>query len=278
MVGVSPRGGEISRRDSALFHALARNGDGPPFATQLSVTVSARPKRARWVARLTVGVAVLGGIIAILATPRASRIQPGVGSATFLTGEPEIEAPAPDPLWTLAAASVARIGFRGGHRHALEVVPLGPGAVEVEIRTARAFLAMRTAALHAGVELGLVSGFRTAAEQRALFRAWRKGRGNKAARPGQSNHQSGRALDIGGVGVPGTLAWLETNAASFGFKRTVKNEPWHWEYVDAPIARGATKRVTRKHAKTVKVIGQATRPARRRIGTGLASSRVASLR
>ena len=248
------------------------------------LTVSLRPKRLGRLARLTAGIAALGGVIAVLATARAARIEPDIARpAPIAALEPDdAERHAPDPAWTLATEPIERIGYRHGRRHTLEVVPLGPTAIEVEVRTARAFLAMRAAAAEAGVELRLESGFRTVEEQRELFRAWRKGHGNKAARPGRSNHQSGRALDIAVISVPGARAWLETHAASFGFKRTVKSEPWHWEYVDAPIARGATKRVSRKAAKHAKAkhskaVGHAKRPARRpssvRTTPRLASSR-----
>lgn len=236
-------------------------------AVSAPVTVCLRPKLFGRLARLAVGVAAFGGLIAILATARAARIEPDVAPLAAAEYH-DAERHAADPAWTLAAEPVERIGYRHGRRHAFEVVPLGPTAVEVEVRTARAFLAMRAAAAEAGVELRLESGFRTVEQQRALFRAWRKGRGNKAARPGQSNHQSGRALDIAVVSVPGALAWLEDNAASFGFNRTVKSEPWHWEYVDVPIARGATKRASRKAAKPTKAVGHATRPARRPSSVG----------
>lgn len=187
----------------------------------------------------------------------------------------EVEAdPAVDDTWTLGAESIERIGYRYGRRNVVEVVRLGPLGIEVEVRTARAFLAMRAAAADAGIELGLASGFRTAEEQLELYRAWRKGRGHKAAKPGRSNHQSGRALDIAGVMAPGALAWLEANAASFGFTRTVKNEPWHWEYVDVPIARAVIARTKHTRAKA----GHPVRPAKRAIATGRKSSskRVAS--
>lgn len=232
-----------------------------------------RPKRLGRLARLTVGAAALGGLIAVLATARAARIEPvGAHPAPVLAVETH-DAPRhdADPSWTLSAEPVQRIGYRNGHRQAFEVVPLGPTAVEVELRTARAFLAMRTAATEAGVDLRLESGFRTVEQQRALFRRWRNGSGNKAARPGQSNHQSGRALDIV-TSAPGALAWLEANAAAFGFKRTVASEPWHWECVDVPIARALTKRKSAKHAQ---VAGHAMRPAHRQssLGTALRTSR-----
>lgn len=254
----------------------------PVKAVSAPVIISLRPKRLGRLARLTVGAAALGGLIAILATARAARIEPDVAVPAQLAAAEldDAERHAADPTWTLASDPVERIGYRHGRRHAFEVVPLGPTAVEVEVRTARAFLDMRTAAAAAGVELRLESGFRTVEQQRVLFRAWRSGRGNKAARPGQSNHQSGRALDIAVISVPGALPWLETNAASFGFKRTVKSEPWHWEYVDIPTARGATKRVSRKAAKSAKPVGNARRPARRPSSAGTttrSSGRVGSL-
>jgi hypothetical protein len=219
---------------------------------------SKRLGRRAW---LAIGVATLGGLIAVLATARAAQVEPKV-MPPAVAAEPEPEAVI-DPLWTLEATPIERVGYRQGRRHVFEVVPLGPLGVEVEVSTARAFLAMRSAAAEAGIDLGLASGFRTVEEQRALFRAWRKGRGNKAALPGRSNHQSGRALDIAGITAPGALAWLEANASSFGFKRTVRNEPWHWEYVDVPIARGATYRVAKKSLKRMKASGIARRPTRR---------------
>jgi hypothetical protein len=101
----------------------------------------------------------------------------------------------------------------------------------VEVKTAKAYLAMRAAARMAGIRLRLNSGFRSHAQQRRLYRLYLQRRGNKAAPPGYSNHQDGRALDIqtGGTRTR-TYRWLEANARGFGFVRTVKGEPWHWEY------------------------------------------------
>lgn len=244
-----------------------------------------RPMRLSRRGKLTVGIATLGGLIAILVTARTSRIEPAPAPVAPVAAIEDFDAERHDDeaTWTLASEPVERLGYRRGRRHAIEVVPLGPTAVEVEIRTARAFLDMRAAAAEAGVELRLESGFRTAEQQRELYRAWRVGKGNKAARPGTSNHQSGRALDIAVISVPGALEWLEVNAASFGFKRTVKSEPWHWEHVDIPIARGATKRIVRKeakHAKAAKVVkrpavrASAGKPALRSSGQRVASSRL----
>ncbi len=98
----------------------------------------------------------------------------------------------------------------------------------VDQTTAQAFARMRDAAQSAGVSIVVVSGFRTMQKQRELYAAYRSGRGNLAAPPGYSNHQSGHALDLNTKGR-GVNAWLVRNAATFGFRRTVPSEIWHYE-------------------------------------------------
>lgn len=126
------------------------------------------------------------------------------------------------------------VGYRKGRPVKLQLVTLG--WAEVEVRTARAFLAMRDEAAESGIDLWINSGYRSHEQQAWLYRAWREGWGNSAARPGHSKHQSGRALDID-VRDPATYAWLVQNARRFGFRRTVASEPWHWEYVRKPGKR-----------------------------------------
>jgi hypothetical protein len=223
--------------------------------------VCLRPKLLGTRPRQAVAGIGLAGLVAVLATARADRpverrAEPqdaqdalqavrDAERAARLAEERALEA-----TWTLAAEPATQIGYRQGRRRSIEVVPLGPDAIDVEVNTARAFLEMRAAAAEDGVTLGLGSGFRTRAEQAELYRAWRQGKGNKAARPGRSNHQSGRALDIPVNTVPGALEWLEANAASFGFKRTVRSEPWHWEYVEIPRARGKARNMARHQGNT----------------------------
>lgn len=101
------------------------------------------------------------------------------------------------------------------------------GGKPVTKATGHAFLRMQKAADAAGVRLTLTSGFRTQAEQSYLYNCYRTKRcngGRLAARPGYSNHQNGLALDVS------TSAWLARNAGRFGFVRTVRGEPWHYEY------------------------------------------------
>lgn len=126
------------------------------------------------------------------------------------------------------------VGYRRGRPMKLRVVTLG--WVDVELRTARAFLAMREAAARSGVDLWINSGYRTQEQQTLLYRAWREGWGNGAARPGYSKHQSGRALDLD-VRDPATFAWLKRHARRFGFRRTVRSEPWHWVHFRPPRRR-----------------------------------------
>ncbi len=123
------------------------------------------------------------------------------------------------------------VGYKRGKKTKVKVISIGYETIEVA--TGKAFLAMREAALADGIDLYVYSAFRTMEHQRWLYQAWREGYGNKAAKPGYSNHQLGKALDIY-IGEAGIYDWLEAHAPSFGFKRTVPGEPWHWEFVKKP--------------------------------------------
>ena len=117
-------------------------------------------------------------------------------------------------------------GYRGGRAFTICVTPLEGHLVE--IHTANSYLAMQSAARRDGVHIGIVSGFRSMSQQRYLYGLYQSGRGNLAAVPGFSNHQSGHALDLN-TSAPGVYTWLERHGAAFGFGRTVPSEIWHWE-------------------------------------------------
>ena len=117
--------------------------------------------------------------------------------------------------------------------------------------TARAWVAMRRAALGDGVVLEAISGFRGHAYQRGILDR-KRARGLSLedilrvnAAPGHSEHHSGRALDIGTPGEPPAeesfertpaFAWLQRHAPGFGFRLSyprdnphgITYEPWHW--------------------------------------------------
>jgi D-alanyl-D-alanine dipeptidase len=141
-----------------------------------------------------------------------------------------------DPAVT--SESVRATGYVRGRPRTIEVVPVDD--VWLAKATARDFRAMQAAAAKVGIELSIRSGFRDHERQIWLYQAWRAGYGNRAARPGYSLHQSGRALDLR-VRDPETRAWLKKHARRFGFQRTVSDEPWHFEHVGRPKRRSASR-------------------------------------
>ena len=122
-------------------------------------------------------------------------------------------------------------GYKNGKPFKLQIVDIG--WAEVEIKTARAFEQMRLAAEQDGIRLVIWSGFRTYERQAELYARYRRGHGNLAAKPGHSNHQSGRALDLM-LDSDAVYQWLGKHARRYGFMKTVKGEPWHWEFVGVP--------------------------------------------
>ena len=102
----------------------------------------------------------------------------------------------------------------------------------VEEATANAYYVMAQAAHEDGVELVVVSGFRTMEQQTYFYNCYVNcncNNCNLAAKPGYSNHQSGHALDLN-TDAPGVYAWLDAHGADFGWERTVPSEKWHWEW------------------------------------------------
>ena len=145
-------------------------------------------------------------------------------------------------LWmSLTSHAHARTvtGYSKGQKTRIKLVTVG--AVELEVATAKAFREMAKAARKAGIYLGIRSGFRSHEKQKQLYERFRRGWGHLAARPGYSNHQNGRAVDIY-IDDYAVYEWLKKHAHKFGFKRTVRREAWHWEY--QPGARLARRAAT----------------------------------
>jgi len=131
-------------------------------------------------------------------------------------------------------------------REARRLVPVGPDIYHREQQllapAARAWGAMVPAAAAAGVELQLVSAYRSVAYQEGILRR-KLERGQSiddilrvSAAPGFSEHHSGRAVDVTTPGFP--VAWLSEHAEKFGFRMSfprgnphgVAYEPWHWAW------------------------------------------------
>jgi hypothetical protein len=150
-------------------------------------------------------------------------------------GEPQGEPPPDEDIANVQQASVScttwtDIGYVDGDSFKITLVTVD--GKPVEIRTANAYVVMQKAAAAAGVNISVVSGFRTYAEQQYLYNCYVNCNCNScnlAAKPGYSNHESGHALDLN-TSASGVLTWLNNNGAKYGFKRTVPSEAWHWEW------------------------------------------------
>lgn len=126
---------------------------------------------------------------------------------------------------------------------------------------AAAFEQMKAAAAADSIKIQVVSGFRSIAQQSALFEYQVKKEGSEAAAaklsapPGHSEHHTGYAVDIGDITLPETdinydfqntpaYSWLLTNARRYGFEQSfyennlqgVSFEPWHWRYIGSDAA------------------------------------------
>lgn len=139
-----------------------------------------------------------------------------------------------------------------------ELAPISAdGRIRMRKAAAQKFQEMVQAARSSGVILVPISGFRSVKEQEQLFFAVGAQRNQTPAQraalsapPGNSEHHTGYAVDIGDGAAPSTnlqaifektraFAWLQANAARFGFEisfpkdnvQGVSYEPWHWRFV-----------------------------------------------
>ncbi|WP_240548429.1 M15 family metallopeptidase [Paenibacillus lignilyticus] len=118
-----------------------------------------------------------------------------------------------------------------------------------------------------GIELKAVSGYRSYASQRSIFNNYAKKNGEEeantfSAHPGQSEHQTGLAMDVSSASVKYDLdksfgetkegKWLKEHAADYGFiiryelgkedETGYMYEPWHIRYVGVFIAQEIKKK------------------------------------
>jgi hypothetical protein len=92
---------------------------------------------------------------------------------------------------------------------------------------AAAFDLMDRAIRTAGMDLVVVSAFRSDAEQAVLFA--RHPDPKWVAPPGRSRHRDSTELDL--VVSGGVHAWLTRHAGAFGFIQRYSWEPWHWGFL-----------------------------------------------
>lgn len=133
----------------------------------------------------------------------------------------EIAPAAPTPYGAAGPATASGGGYSGPLAYR-QGKPMRPDV-------AAAFDRMASTARAAGHGLVVNSGFRSDAEQAALFAANPDPR--MVARPGTSLHRCGTELDIG---PPTAYAWLAANAGRFGFLQRYSWEAWHYGFTAGP--------------------------------------------
>lgn len=143
------------------------------------------------------------------------------GSRTEVEASAVAEAAAP----ATAEPAPTSMAKGGGYRGPL-VYRNGEG---MRPDVAAAFDRMATAASQDGLILVVNSGFRSDAEQAALFAAhpdptW-------VAPPGKSLHRCATELDLGPEAAYG---WLAANASRFGFVQRYSWEAWHYGFTAGP--------------------------------------------
>lgn len=138
-----------------------------------------------------------------------------------------------------------------------------PEKKKLRSEAAEALAALMNGATDEGIKMYCVSGYRSYATQNAIYQAKLKAVGLEytskyVAYPGQSEHQTGLAMDVtneAGVQKPLTQdfgqskegKWLQANAHVYGFiirypagKESITGynyEPWHIRYVGTDVAQ-----------------------------------------
>lgn len=83
--------------------------------------------------------------------------------------------------------------------------------------------------------------WRSRAMQQKMYNLFLSGRGSTAARPGTSNHEGGRAVDVWNWAQ---FSSLQKVMKDHGFTRDA-SEKWHYNFTGAPAPRPAVKAVAR---------------------------------
>jgi Transglycosylase SLT domain/D-alanyl-D-alanine carboxypeptidase/Putative Flp pilus-assembly TadE/G-like len=206
-----PRAQYLSRARLAALEAARRNrvdparlrvgfpdlASNPPLQARVTVIAEIDPERLPGGERLG-----------------ARRAIPVVATAVA-------EASVPSGSWTGMAATAEGGGYSG---------PLAYRDGEgMRPDVATAYDRMAAAARQAGIDLVVVSGFRSDAEQAELFARHPDPRW--VAPPGRSLHRCATELDLGPSAAYG---WLARNARRFGFLQRYSWEAWHYGFVNGP--------------------------------------------
>ncbi|BAY20821.1 hypothetical protein NIES2100_05650 [Calothrix sp. NIES-2100] len=174
-----------------------------------------------------------------------------------------VNQPVNQPVSQVPITKYGHFAYRENSRENL--VKVGNELLDKEAATA--FRNMAADAAKQGVNLGVISGFRSVKDQETVFNSGMKARNQtpeqraKVSAPaGFSQHHTGFAMDINSVepsfGKSKEFRWLQQNAARYGFqmpftpgnKQGVDFEPWHWNYTGSDRARQMLQPLTRQVA------------------------------
>jgi len=237
-----PSGSSPSRsRIEDARSRLQESGDDIPLARRNSIALPQRPRRSLPMALVLLLPLLAGGL--------------GFG---FALG-PLRPWLVPPPVTGLNAR-LASDGRLLGHfpypvAPPASLVTVAPG-LQLRREAARSLLDLQRAAAADGVQIVVISAFRSLEVQRQLFfevgsqrNQSPQDRARVSAPPGFSEHSTGYAVDLGDGRSPDShlssrfestpaYAWLAANAARFHFqlsfprgnRQGVSYEPWHWRY------------------------------------------------
>lgn len=158
----------------------------------------------------------------------------GWAHTDYLMDEDEVEGEGDDdPASGDASCGAGRETAYENGRAIGTVTLMKIGSKKTTYKTGHAFLELREKMAARGVTVSLNSGFRTQSEQQYFYNCYRTGRcnnGNLAAKPGYSNHQNGRAVDLSISNHTKFRQALSALGLNNQWRATVASERWHWEY------------------------------------------------
>lgn len=211
----------LASAKAAALEAAERNGVDPR-RVEFAVPDAAEtpPLRARVAVRAEVDPSRLPGGERLDAEAAAAGRAPPASIPVVSVAVAEAGPPAPSS-WSGAEGTATGGGYSGplAYRNGEGMRP----------DVAAAFDRMAAAARGAGHLLLVNSGFRSDAEQAALFAAHPDPRW--VAPPGRSLHRCATELDLGPSSAYG---WLAANASRFGFLKRYSWEPWHYGFSAGP--------------------------------------------
>lgn len=149
---------------------------------------------------------------------------------------------------------------------------VGKGKSAMHKKCAKNFDEMKVAAKKEGVNLTVVSGYRSIEEQKRTFAKHFidkkhpseeevKDRVKLSAPPGYSEHSTGLAIDINSTNRSFAMTkeykWLQAHAGEYGFEMAypenneqgVAFEPWHWHYVGDEASKNIIARTNSPEAE-----------------------------